>query len=224
MISSPAFKALISIIYPGACIQVLLPAFVLDFIIQIICDHPLLLTTDIVNFFAEGEPSRATQLNALCHLYEISSGYQIPKLARHVNQRLPSNAWLHPALAFAEAMQQVPYHRKLAAAALRCFDIKLADMCNFHFWRRISFTQSLKIHQVLFNEYEWQRSTHMRFILVVYSERHRSNINDDPLAGVQWEKIANRFLDSMRFEPSEIPRANAAESSTKGPAGTAARL
>ncbi|KAJ9106388.1 hypothetical protein QFC21_001534 [Naganishia friedmannii] len=200
--ASPAFKALISISYPGA--QVLLPASVLHLIIQLIRGIPMALTADIIDFFAEGEPAHASPLNALCHLYELAQGFQIPILADAVNRILPENAWAHPALALATAMQQVPYYQNLADAALRCFDARLADMCSFHFWRRICFTQSLKIHEVFFEEYEWQRSTHLRFLLAIYSEKHLGKIENESLADVGWDRIAYRFLRSMLFEASEI--------------------
>jgi hypothetical protein len=213
LISSPAFKALISISYPGAYIQVRLPSWVLNLILKIIRDTPTALTAGIIDFFAAGDPSHASSLNALCHLYEISSAFQIPKLANWVNEKLPSAAWPHPALAFAEAMQQVPCHERLVDAALHCFDARLADMCSFHFWRRTSFMQSLKMHEVLFEEYEWQKSTHLRYLQAIYSDIRQNSIQNDPLASVRWGNVADRFLRSMRAETPEIQQTDAPESS-----------
>ncbi|KAJ9124365.1 hypothetical protein QFC22_001165 [Naganishia vaughanmartiniae] len=221
--NSPAFRALIDISPPDAQIQVPLPASVLHFIIQVMWDTPEALTADSIMYFADGELSHASPLHALCHLYEIGVGYQIPKLVHYANKHLPGHAWQHPALALAEAMQQVPYHQLLADAALRCFDLRLADMCSFHFWRRISYSQSLKIHEVFFEEFKWQRSTHLRFLLAIYSEKPQGGPDAYSLAGVDWDRISHRFLESMRFETAGTRRTDAPQTSEGGPSGTTAR-
>ncbi|KAJ9104042.1 hypothetical protein QFC19_004176 [Naganishia cerealis] len=195
-----------------------MPALILEFVIDVMCDKQANLTADVAAIFANGDPSKASPLNTLCHLEKIAYLLQIPKLANLVNNSLPNTARNHPALAFAEALQQVPIHKKLAYAALRHFDIELAHKCCFHFWRRICAIQASKFYDVNFNEYEWQRLAHLRFVLAIYSERplKTSRVR----AGFDWKHIALRFLEYMCSEEPDFVPSGGDETSVAGPSGT----